>query len=180
MSIVVEDGTGVNGAESYATVAFVDAYWAARTNDANAAIWTGLGTPAKEGALRSATDYLERVYGPNYVGVRKGYVQGLLWPRTKTKDDVGYPLPDLPVELQKAVAELAVRAGSAALAPDVDQTGMIKRETKKVGPLEKTIEYATPTGPASLGKQYGTVDGLMALLVKTGRGASESSAWAWR
>lgn len=37
MSLIVEDGTGLPDAESYASVAFADAYFTARNNSA----WTG-------------------------------------------------------------------------------------------------------------------------------------------
>ncbi len=179
MSLVVEDGTGVQDAESYATVAYVDAYWAARTHDANSATWAHVDntTAKKEGALRSATEYLDQVYGPYYKGVRKGYVQGLLWPRTGALDELEYPLPALPEELKKAVAALAVRASAGPLMPDIDQAGAIKRTTNKVGSLEETIEYASP---GETTKVYGTVDGLLSSLVTNGQGAPTGGNWVWR
>lgn len=172
MSITVEDGTGIAGAESYATVAFVDTYWTSRTHDAtNSAAWAALTTAKKEGALREATAYLDARYGSKYRGVRRGYVQGLLWPRDGAEDEAGYDLPGLPEELQRAVAELAVRASSARLAPDADRGNLVKRTKDQVGPLVQEIEYVDG---ANTEDRYGSVDGIMApLLVPAGNG------WSW-
>lgn len=177
MALVVEDGTGVQGAESYASVTFADAYWAARTHDASYTTWSAVGntTAKKEGALREATAYIDSVYGPHYKGARRGYIQGLLWPRTGAMDERNYPLPDLPEELKRAVAELAVRATAGPLAPDSARDNMIKREKKKVGPLEKEIEYMDG---ASTESRYGAVEGMMALLVNNS--ANGSASWLWR
>ena len=56
-----------------------------------------------DGAIREATSFIDGAYGPYYRGVRRGYVQGLLWPRTGACDDAGYPLPDLIAALRTAI-----------------------------------------------------------------------------
>lgn len=173
MALTVEDGTGVQGAVSYATTAYIDTYWTERTQDSQAATWAAATTPHKEGAAREATAFLDAQYGAYYKGIRKGYVQGLLWPRSDALDDAGYPLPAIPEELKKAVAELAVRALSARLSPDAEHENAVKRVKKKVGPIETETEYADG---ASTAKRYGVVNGLMAGLVG---GGGNSPSWAW-
>jgi hypothetical protein len=181
MSLTVETGAGVQDAEAYASVAYVTSYWANQTQSALAAPWAASTTPLKEGAIREATAYLDATYGPFYVGTRRGRLQGLLWPRSNALDPSGYQLPDLPDELKKAVAELAGRVISSGepLADDVDPLTMVTREKKKIGPIEKELEYggAVSAGGASSTKSFGIVDGLMNMLVTNGPGGFGS--WAW-
>ncbi len=50
MTIIVEDGTGVVGAETYAAVAFTDTYWSARTHNSLGTTWSAAPLADKEGA----------------------------------------------------------------------------------------------------------------------------------
>lgn len=176
MALIVEDGSAVPKAESYISVADADAYWAARTHDSQSTVWSALTTPQKEGSLRESTAYLDATYGNDYKGIRRGYVQGLLWPRTGALDEAGYPLPDLPDELKKAAAELAVRASSERLAVDSARGGLVKRTKDKVGPLEQEIEYVDG---ATINTSYGSVNGILAgILVGGGPGGRQGWAWA--
>lgn len=178
MSLTVEDGSGMAGAESYVTVAEVTTYWGNRTQDAISALWTAATTAVKEGACREAASYLDAVYGPFYKGQRQGYVQGLLWPRSNAKDDAGYALPAIPDELKKAMAELAGRAVTDRLAPDVAHGDAVKRVKKKVGPLETETEYVDG---ASTRTRYSVVDGLIASLLNSSpSGQSGGGSWDWR
>lgn len=118
MSLTVEDGTGVAGADAYASVAAVDAYWSARPHRAQAASWAALVTAQKEGCIREAAASID-AYDEYFRGIRRGWVQGLCWPRSEAFDDAGFPLPDLPPALIAATAELAVRASSQELRADV-------------------------------------------------------------
>lgn len=62
MPLIVENGTGVVGANSYGTVAQADAFFA----DRNILNWAGVGatTAQKEGYLIQAADYLNQFYIP--------------------------------------------------------------------------------------------------------------------
>lgn len=183
MTIIVEDGTGVQGAETYASIEFITAYWGKRTHSALFTAWDGEGDDEKkEGAAREATSYLDAVYGNFYKGTRRGYAQGLLWPRSGALDAKNYPLPDLPEELKAAVAELAARRISTGteLSPDVDPLAMVTREKKKIGPIEKELEYASPVsvGGKSATIRYGAVEGLLSMLLTNSPGSSGTWAWA--
>lgn len=178
MALIVETGSGVSGSESYASVAVIDAYWAARSHNALSATWAAVTpTAKKEGAAREATAYMDSIWGPYYRGVRRGYVQGTLFPRTGAKDDAGYPLPDLPPELVAAVCELAARAVTAPLAADIDTGARVKSQTKKVGPLEKSTEYFD--GGAAPQTAYGAVDNILAPLLNGSQPRAPNAHWSW-
>lgn len=174
MSLVTEDGTGVAGAESYASVAGVDTHWAARAHTALAATWTVATTANKEGALREATDYLDASFSQYYRGKRAGRVQGLEWPRSGANDDSGYPLPGLPAELVKATCELAARALSAPLVADLARGGKVKRERVE-GAIE--VEY---TDGAPTQTSYGVVNQTLAPILNGAQPSAADASWHWR
>jgi hypothetical protein len=129
VALIVEDGSGVTGAESYITVAGADTYFSDRGN----AMWDALTTEQKEQALRKGTDYMEGRY--RWRGERVADDQALSWPRTcvyafghLVDSDV------VPERVQRACAELAVRASADDLSPDVG--AQVKSET--VGPISVT------------------------------------------
>lgn len=130
MTLIVEDGTGVAGAESYISVADADTYFTLRGNTA----WAALAVPAKEAALRAGCDYLEARYA--WRGGRATTTQALSWPRVCVVVD-GAPVDpaSVPLAVARANAELAVRASTAPLLSD--ESAQVTRET--VGPL--TVEY---------------------------------------
>jgi hypothetical protein len=65
MSFRVEDGSGVKGATSYATVAFFKAYFADRNVDVSA-----ITDEQIRGCLVAATDYIDTRWGPSFLGRR--------------------------------------------------------------------------------------------------------------
>jgi hypothetical protein len=133
MALITEDGTGLSTAESYASVATADAYWSARNNTT----WAGLTTAAKEASLRLATEYLGAKYVDRWRGLRVKTTQALEWPRSSVcVDGVTLAYNAVPVQLQRAVCELALKAASASLV--ADEGAQVKSET--VGPLE--VVYA--------------------------------------
>lgn len=172
MTLLVEDGSCVQGAESYASAAYIKTYWTNRPQNAFSAQMLAATDANIEGAAREASGFIDATWGPFYKGKRRGYVQGLLWPRTDALDEQGYPLPDLPVELMIAVAELAARAVSTSLAQDLDRGGMVKM--LKAGSVE--IEYAD-------GAPGQTTYGVLALTLAPILNGSQPNApnplWAW-
>lgn len=67
MTLIVETGASVVGAESYATTATIDAYWLARPQMAQAALWAAATDAVKEGAAREATAFLDAKIGRAHV-----------------------------------------------------------------------------------------------------------------
>lgn len=161
MSFVVEDGTGIAGANSYTSVAFADAYFAERHN----AAWTG-DNNAKEGALVRATDYIDAKFGSRFLNDRKFDYQILFFPRT------GYTIA-IPVILQKACAEYALRALTANLFPDpvVDESGFaVVSKSDTVGPISTSRTYSSAQSSASLTRSYPSADFYMRTLVGSTQG----------
>lgn len=134
MSIIVEDGTGLSTAQTYASVATADAYHLARNNTT----WTGTDA-VKEYALVRAAQALDGRYAQYWPGYRYSEDQALDWPRTDAVDTDGYDLDALPQGIVDACCEAAlielVTAGSLS---EESELG-VKRE--KAGSVE--VEYAS-------------------------------------
>ncbi|PRC92671.1 DnaT-like ssDNA-binding protein [Solimicrobium silvestre] len=142
MTIIVEDGTGVTGAESYVTVAFCTAYHAARNNTAWAAI---ANDTLREGYLRLATDYMVQAYRGKWKGLRAGITQALDWPRRSVVlDDLALyyavPYTIVPTEVMNACCILALKASAGDLAPDLDRA----TASEIVGPITTTYFAGSP------------------------------------
>jgi hypothetical protein len=154
-----EDGTAKANAESLITVADADTYFTGRgiTN------WATLSTTEKEQALRRATDYMEQVYGLKWKGERTKHTQALSWPRYDVCAN-GFDVDSdvVPVPVQRACAEMALRAAAGELAPDVGR--LAKRETVDV----ITVEYESGAVPYV---RYRAVDNLLAPYLEGGTGS---------
>lgn len=70
MALIVENGQGLRGAESYVSVAFADAYLTARNRSAENS-WGSALTAVKEAALRAASEYIDNRWGTRFRGVRQ-------------------------------------------------------------------------------------------------------------
>lgn len=169
MAFTVEDGTGLENSNAYISLAFATAYF----GDRGVAAWTGSDT-VKQQAIVRATDYIETRYGQQFRGTRGSPTQALSWPRSNAFDDNGFELTGVPVQLQKAAAEYALRALSASLMPDpvTDTSGQsVKMKKEVVGPIEETTEYHG-SGVIQTIKPYPAADRLLAGLVLGSQGRS--------
>ncbi len=137
MALIVEDGTGVTGANSYCSVAFADAFFEQAFDPA---FWSSLTTEQKEAGLIMATTALDTSYTFN--GRILDTEQALLWPRTPFYDSEGREQGGegvIPTALKQATAALAYQfAKSNPLEQDSSTfSGGVKRQ--KIGPSE--VEY---------------------------------------
>lgn len=157
MSLIVEEGTGKADAESYISVADATTYHANRGN----AAWAALASDTvREQLLRKATEYMQQTYRLRWKGVRTSTTQALDWPRSGVEiDDVPlgriayyYSTSSVPVEVQRACAELALKASTADLLADLSQ-GV---KSKKVGPIEVTYDENS-----NRSKQYVAIDRML-------------------
>lgn len=182
MAFVVEDGTGVANANAYILVAYYRAYWLDRGKDL-----TAQTDQQVQGYIVRATDYVERRFGQNYLGSRKTLTQALGMPREGIVLDGVEISPDaVPAMFQMGIAEYAYRASKYAdLAPDspvpfareaegggtVPSGGAVIAESKKVGPIEKSVEYADPTAASNSWAipAYPAADALIEPFVAGGR-----------
>ncbi|MBY0430329.1 MAG: hypothetical protein K2Q10_03955 [Rhodospirillales bacterium] len=128
--LIVEDGSGLGDANAYLAVAEADSYHALRGN----AAWAAAEDAAKEAAIVRATDTLDWSYG--WRGAPAG--GALSWPRTGAADDTGRALVGVPEAVRRACAELALRALSGELRPDLPRGGRITHES--AGPI--SVSYA--------------------------------------
>lgn len=164
MAFQVETGSGDAGANAYVSVAYFRTHHTDRGNSANA----DFTDPDVQAGIIRASEYVDKRFGIRFVGLRKTKGQGLEWPRIDAFDADGYLLSgadDLPRNLEKAVAEYALRALiNGVLAPDpilpvpkqdmTDSlgtrdtdviTGEVTRKRDRVGPLEEERWYESRT-----------------------------------
>lgn len=153
MALIVEDGTGLSTAESYASVAECDVYLAAN----GITIWAPLLTAEKEQALRRATNFMLQVYRPQWKGQRATAVQRLDWPRWNVYlPDQPYYVPNtsIPETLKNAQCELALLGAMGDL-NTVQAQAVI---SKQVGPLKITYDK-----DSSQSKKYVHVDEMLSV-----------------
>ncbi len=167
MTFQVETGSGDAGANAYIDVVYFRTHHTDRGNSANSD-FTDTDVPA--GIIR-ASEYVDKRFGIRFVGLRKIKGQGLEWPRIDAFDADGYLLSgvdDLPRNLEKAVAEYALRAlicgvlapdptlpvpkqdltDSSGERPPQGDTGQVTRSKDKVGPLEEVRHFETTSQAA--------------------------------
>lgn len=157
MAFVVEDGTGVSGANSYATDAELTAHFTDRGRDLS-----GFSQAQIEAALVRATDYLETNF--TYVGVRETKDQGLSWPRVvnfPNRDD--FDFDRVPDPLKRALYEYTLEALYGELypsgqlaAPSVSPgtggailSAPMKRARTRIGQMEEEVEYNVRAGAST-------------------------------
>lgn len=150
MALIIENGTGVAGAEAYADVADCSA-WAVLFYGHSL---TG-NTADKEAAIRRAVAYMD---GLAWKGTRTfGRGQSLAWPRTGSTDCEGLSIGanTIPPEVIYAqhVFARAEFQSPGILAPSVNLGAVVRRE--KVDVIEQEFDTS---------RMQGTVDELRPLL----------------
>ena len=159
MSLEVELGTGSATAESYISVADASTYHSNRGNTA----WASLSTDAiREQCLRKATDFMRQAYRSRWQGYKVNEDQALDWPRYGVEVE-GYAVDSdiVPTEVKNACAELALKASSADLNPDLTQ-GVL---SEQVGSISVTYDKNSPQRT-----RYAAIDAMLAPYLKAGGG----------
>lgn len=163
----VEDGTVVPNANSYVTLAFVDNY----LESLGYSDWISADTAVREGAIIRATAGIDGIYGKQYPGTKvKGRQQSLLWPRKDATDieDNEIPEDEIPIELQRAVAEAAYLEWlePGYLTPNWSTSQLVTQET--LGPL--SVSYSDPSQFGRGGNQptLAKIDGILSSLLAIG------------
>ncbi|MBU0724393.1 MAG: hypothetical protein KKC98_05425 [Alphaproteobacteria bacterium] len=153
MALVVEQGGGSDpAANAYIDLAYADAHHALRDRSG----WAG-SAETKAAAVLAATEYLDLSF--RWRGERLIPGQPLGWPRRLARDDEGVVLAGVPAVLRLACAELAWRALSGPLLPDLAAGGRPVRE--KVG----EVELAYAPGASAL-PRFPAIERLLAGLVR--------------
>lgn len=173
VTVTVEDGSGVDGANAYLSVSDFKSYADQRGWDYSSYDDDQIGS-----AIIRATSAIDMLYGARFPGVATYEAdQSLMWPRkagsifngvfysgnpvTVTQAS-GWPIPidEVPDVMVKATAEAAWRElqSPGSLVPDLERGGAIKSiRAGSVG-----IEYA---GTAPAGTTFTAIDSLMASLL---------------
>lgn len=154
MALIIEDGTGVTGANSYASVAEIKAYCQQR----------GIDLPPTDPEIEvmavQAFDYVES-FEARYKGRRTYPNQRTAWPRTGVKfgcDD--FPDNQIPWQLKEAQCQATAESVDADLMPNI--TAAVKRE--KVDVLEVEYASATTTDGMTPTPSFPKVDAKLAML----------------
>ncbi|PSL23472.1 DnaT-like ssDNA-binding protein [Dyadobacter jiangsuensis] len=127
MTLTVEDGSIVEGANSLVDLDFANSYHSDRNNTG----WTGTDA-VKQAALIRATDYLQEKY--SWKGCLVEADQPLNWPRSGIQNVANNIIPNA---VKQAVCVLALEALTATLNPSISPNGQTK--FKKVDVIE--VEY---------------------------------------
>jgi len=141
MSFVVEDGSGLANANSYASVAEADTY---HSNHGNPSAWTNATTAEKEASLRLATQALDVDNASRWRGRRAFESQGLDWPRVGVVDEDEFIVSTtvVPREVKDATAYLALASiNGDTLIPD-ETEAPVESELVKVGSITIDTEFA--------------------------------------
>lgn len=139
MSLIVEDGTIVPGANSYATAAEATQYFADR----------GITITLADADMITATDFIDTVYGNSFRGsLLDADTQSLLWPRTSFTDAYGrtYASGSVPELLKVSVYHAAkLNLEGDSLLSDTNESNMLQSFTKTVeGAVSKSETYFAP------------------------------------
>lgn len=137
ITIIVEDGSVVESANSYVSVADADTY---HTNLGQSA-WTGTDDE-KSSAILRAMRYLENL---NWTGWKTSHDNPLAWPRYQTFDRDGklYDSDIVPQNVVNALCEAALveLVSAGALRPTTSTTGQVKRQKVDVIETEYFESY---------------------------------------
>lgn len=139
MTLIVEDGTGLTNSNGYISLAGFKAYHLDRENS--------LGTytdPQISSAIVRASDYMDRRFGPRFVGYVSTVLQAMQWPRKEAFYRDNRPALLVPVTISLACAEYGLRALAANLSPDPtydSSNALIKESDQHVGPIVDHVVF---------------------------------------
>ncbi len=150
VTLVVEDGTGLSTANTYATVAAADTYHAARLHTRD---WDQADTPTRNRALTWATRLLDEQV--RWRGDRMSTTQALEWPRANVlvRDRDAYLSSDaVPTWLRDATAEFArhLIAGDRTKAVEQQRVTSRSGSSASVGLGPKDRQHLAIVPPAVL------------------------------
>lgn len=177
MTLTVEDGTVVSGANTYVNLATADAYHLARGREVD---WVDLDSEVREQSLILATQEMEARYRTLWKGKKRltdsagdaidPEDQPLSWPRKDVEDEDGYGLNKdvIPAAVKVAQMEVALQlAGGQNFVEDTitrDTAGVLR---EKIGPLETQWAEGTQSVPT-----FPLIDQILEPLI-TGSGNSK-------
>ena len=165
--LTIEDGTGLANANSYVNVAYADAHFLLRGNEA----WADLDLAAKEIALIKATEYIDIRFANRLQSPPLKEGQALQFPKRFFLTPSFTRITGVPEVWKKAVCEYAIIASAQELFT-ASQSGAkeIKLKETKIGPITTKIEYADVPNAGEY-TSYPQADNLAKSLFRTMSGA---------
>lgn len=132
ITLVIETGTGITGANSYISLADAETYFEGRLN---ASVWTAATTANKNIALAQATRTLDA--NSRWLGTMVDPAnQALEWPREEIEiDGAEWPATEIPQAVRNATAELALFLLSSDRTTDPGSAGL-----KSIGVGDGAVE----------------------------------------
>ena len=122
--MIVENGDGLAGADSYVTIDFADDYFSAR----GVSGWESFDTVKKEQSLIRATDYIDNIF--QWYGKKLVPEQSLRFPRENLRDYEGNEVSGIPTCLKQAVCDAAMMlANGTELFQTQNENGDVVSET---------------------------------------------------
>lgn len=154
----------------YGTVAGADTYHAERGN----AAWAEGSESDREQALLRAAEYLDRAYRSGFPGYPvDGRLQDREWPRADAIDIYGYGIPadEIPIEIQHAAYEVALREleNPGSLDPDVIP-GERRKSVSVSGAV--SVTYAAAFGPDAQRPMSAVIAGTLRRILTGNRSGS--------
>lgn len=137
MALVVENGTGLIGADAYVSVADFKAFCSQRGYR-----WEDREDFEIEASIRLATGWIDTY--ARYKGYRMTRDQTLEFPRSGLVDWSGYQITGVPHRVKQACSELAFKGLSESLYIDQDRGGKVTEES--VGPISVKYAADAPVG----------------------------------
>ncbi len=161
VQFVLEDGSGVLGANAFCSLAFATQF---HENKGTLAAWNALASDdVRKQAIIAATQYLTSSF--QFIGRPWSYVAGYLsWPRWDAFDRDGVFYEGVPAEIQQATAWLALKHTTTPLDAPIDTT----RDLKSVA-ISGALDVEWNEGASAAGKpRYDYIDSLLSRLVESG------------
>jgi len=139
MALIIEDGTGKADANSYDSLANIQAYLTARGRTASVI------SAIDDAVIIQATQNIDNLYRDKFSGYQSSEEQSLEYPRIGSMRGIWYVDSDeIPQKLKNALAEMCFYQADGVEINPATQTG-IKRVREKVDVLETEIEYTGST-----------------------------------
>jgi len=156
MALIVEDGSGVPGANSYVSLQYVSDY----CSDMGYSDWFTGDTSKQNSSILRGMKYIECF---NYVGVKNQTVNDLEWTRDGAYDKNGLLIPYnvIPLKVKSAVCEASYIEflNKGKLQPSIDRAGL---KIEEYGDVK--FEYFK-TGKVT--PSFSVISGLLVGLVKS-------------
>lgn len=142
-AIVIEDGSGVAGADAYVSISAVSTYVLDHYGAAAQATWDAQAEPDR--LVRLGSKYVDQKYHPRWLGTRAHETQGMDHPRLDQVDTDGYVTASTVVHqaVQDAASEASYRAQTVTLFPDESTPGELEAEALKVGSVSISSKFVS-------------------------------------